>query len=91
MRAGFGDDGERTKILLRKLGRWPCRAEELGLDIGWRSNLKSWRQNLSGIGRSLVALLGLVHLFTQKGVKGVKIDGVLLSAYRQQISLREDR
>ena len=64
--------------------------EVLGLNKDRAANLENGCGELSGIRRALVMFLHVVHLFAEKLVEGVEIDGVLLCMYRSQVSLQMD-
>src|SRR6266581_3656856 len=64
--------------------------EVLGLNKDRTADLGSGCREPSGICRALVMFLHVVHLFMEELVEGVEIDGVLLCAYRSQVSLWMD-
>src|SRR6266571_1578355 len=64
--------------------------EVLGLNKDRTADLESGCGEPVGICRAFVTFLHVVHLFAEKLVEGVEIDGILLCAYRSQVSLQMD-
>src|SRR6266581_8691608 len=64
--------------------------EVLGLNKDRTADLESGCGELSGICRALVTFLRVMHLFAEKLMEGVEINGVLLCMYRSQVSLQMD-
>ena len=76
----MGYNGVGPKVLFRELFGWSSRPEVFGFDVGLIAHLEVQSQRVFGIGRTLIALLGVSHFFAEVLVQGFEIDCIVMSA-----------